>query len=85
MEFDLDSSIDVLARTPTTLQTLLGDLAEPWIRGVEGPDTFSPFDVVGHLIDGDETDWVPGRGSFSPAARTSTSSPMIGSGIVRAM
>src|SRR5919206_2901647 len=59
MDFDLDLSIDVLARTPVTLQTLLGDLAEPWIRGVEGPDTFSPFDVVGHLIDGEETDWIP--------------------------
>src|SRR5919109_5073810 len=58
MDFDLDLSIDVLARTPATLQTLLGDLAEPWIRGVEGPDTFSPFDVVGHLIDGEETDWI---------------------------
>ena len=59
MDFDLDLSIDVLARTPATLETLLGGLAEPWIRGVEGPDTFSPFDVVGHLIDGEETDWIP--------------------------
>jgi hypothetical protein len=59
MDFDLDLSADVLGRTPATLQTLLGDLAEPWIRGVEGPDTFSPFDVVGHLIDGEETDWMP--------------------------
>jgi hypothetical protein len=59
MEFDLDLSTDVLARTPATLQTLLGGLAEPWIRGVEGPDTFSPFDVIGHLIDGEETDWIP--------------------------
>jgi hypothetical protein len=59
MDFDLDLSIDVLARTPAALQALLGGLAEPWVRGVEGPDTFSPFDVVGHLIDGEETDWVP--------------------------
>src|ERR687885_473009 len=58
MDFDLDLSIEVLARTPATLQTLLGEVAEPWIRGTEGPDTFSPFDVVGHLIDGEETDWV---------------------------
>jgi hypothetical protein len=34
-------------------------IAEPWARGTEGPETFSPFDVVGHLIDGEETDWVP--------------------------
>jgi hypothetical protein len=59
MDFNLDLSIDVLARTPATLQTLLDGLAEPWIRGTEGPDTFSPFDVVGHLIDGEETDWLP--------------------------
>ncbi|MGH7427265.1 MAG: DinB family protein [Candidatus Methylomirabilaceae bacterium] len=59
MHFDLDLSTDVLARTPATLRALLEDLAEPWVRGVEGPDTFSPFDVVGHLIDGEETDWIP--------------------------
>src|SRR5437867_7570068 len=59
MEFNLDAAMDVLQRTPGTLQTLLGGLAEPWIRGVEGPETFSPFDVVGHLIDGEETDWIP--------------------------
>jgi DinB family protein len=59
MDFDLASSTDVLARTPATLQALLADLPEPWIRGREGPDTFNPFDVVGHLIDGEETDWIP--------------------------
>src|SRR5919205_736866 len=59
MEFDLDSSTDVLARTPATLTALLASLPEPWVRGREGPDTFSPFDVLGHLIDGEETDWIP--------------------------
>ncbi|MFI5184130.1 MAG: DinB family protein [Vicinamibacteria bacterium] len=59
MDFDLDLSIDVLARTPATVRALLDGLAEPWIRGTEGPETFSPFDVVGHLIDGEETDWMP--------------------------
>src|SRR3989442_8429605 len=59
MDFDLDLSADVLRRTPATLQALLGGLAAEWIRGTEGPDTFSPFDVVGHLIDGEETDWIP--------------------------
>lgn len=59
MEFDLDLSIDVLRRTPATLMALLGGLAEPWARGTEGAETFSPFDVVGHLIDGEETDWIP--------------------------
>jgi DinB superfamily len=59
VDFDLDLSTAVLGRTPLAVQALLGGLAEPWIRGVEGPDTFSPFDVVGHLIDGEETDWIP--------------------------
>jgi hypothetical protein len=59
MDFDLDLAADVLGRTPAVLQALLGGIAEPWARGTEGPETFSPFDVVGHLIDGEETDWVP--------------------------
>ena len=59
MTFDLDLCAQALARTPGTLQALLDGLSDPWIRGTEGPDTFSPFDVVGHLIDGEETDWVP--------------------------
>lgn len=59
MEFSLDLANDVLRRTPGTLRALLGDIAEPWARGNEGPETFSPFDNLGHLIDGEETDWIP--------------------------
>ena len=59
MDFDLDLSIEVLRRSPATLRALLDGLGEPWVRGTEGPETFSPFDVVGHLIDGEETDWIP--------------------------
>src|SRR5947209_13404480 len=59
MNFDLDLSIEVLRRSPATLRTLLDGLGELWVRGTEGPATFSPFDVVGHLIDGEETDWIP--------------------------
>ena len=59
MQFDLEHSIDVLKRTPATLSQLLAGIDEAWARSTEGPDTFSAFDVVGHLIDGDETDWVP--------------------------
>lgn len=58
MNFDIEASVEVLTRTPATLQSLLGGVSDRWIRGVEGPDTFSPFDVVGHLIDGEETDWM---------------------------
>jgi DinB family protein len=59
MHFDLDLSIQVLQRSPATLRALLEDVGAPWTRGTEGPDTFSPFDVVGHLVDGEETDWIP--------------------------
>jgi hypothetical protein len=59
MTFDLDLSVEVLERTPATIRALLQGLSEPWVRATEGPDTFSPFDVVGHLIDGEETDWIP--------------------------
>ncbi|MGH7710539.1 MAG: DinB family protein [Gemmatimonadaceae bacterium] len=59
MNFDLDSGMEVLRRTPATLRALLEGLPEEWVRGTEGPETFSPFDNVGHLIDGEETDWIP--------------------------
>jgi hypothetical protein len=59
MRFDLDLSMDVLRRTPGILLELLGNIDEVWSRATEGPDTFSSFDVVGHLIDGEETDWIP--------------------------
>jgi hypothetical protein len=59
MQFDLDLSLDILRRTPATLEALLDAAAEAWVRGTEGAETFSPFDVVGHLIDGEETDWIP--------------------------
>jgi hypothetical protein len=78
MDFDLDLSIDVLRRTPATLQNLLGGLTDPWTKGVEGPDTFSPFDVVGHLIDGEETDWIPRARIILARARPLASSPTTG-------
>ncbi len=59
MAFDLEAAIDVLRRTPATLQSMLAHLDAGLVRGTEGPETFSPFDVVGHLIDGEETDWIP--------------------------
>jgi len=59
MNFDLELSTLVLTRTPGTLHALLDGLPEAWTKADEGPDTFSPFDVVGHLIDGEETDWIP--------------------------
>ena len=59
MEFTLSGTIEVLERTPRTLRALLGGLPDGWTRSNEGPDTFSPFDVLGHLIHGERTDWIP--------------------------
>jgi hypothetical protein len=74
--FDVTHAIDVLRRTPATLRALLGGAPETWARTNEGPETFSAFDNVGHLIDGEETDWIPrariilaGGGPFPPYDR----------------
>lgn len=58
MNFDLEKSIAVLDRTPAALRTLLSGLPPEWIRANEGPETWCAFDVVGHLIDGEEKDWI---------------------------
>ncbi len=59
MEHNLELTITLLARTPATLNSLLRDLPEAWTSANEGEKTFSPFDVVGHLIHGERTDWMP--------------------------
>jgi hypothetical protein len=59
MKIELSDAMAVLERTPRALDALLRGLPEPWLRGTEGPETWSPFDVVGHLIHGERTDWIP--------------------------
>jgi hypothetical protein len=59
MEFKLEHAIEILQRTPATLNSLLRDLPEPWLVQNEGPETWTPYDIVGHLIHGDQTDWIP--------------------------
>ena len=58
-DFVLGDAIQVLKRTPGILRGLLADLPDEWIAANEGPDTWSPYDVVGHLIHGEKTDWIP--------------------------
>lgn len=58
-DFVLQDAIQLLGRTPTLLRTLLADLPEEWITLNEGPETWSPYDIVGHLIHGEATDWIP--------------------------
>jgi hypothetical protein len=57
--FHLDEAVALLERTPSLLDAQLRGLPEPWIGCDEGPDTWSPFLVVGHLIHGEKTDWIP--------------------------
>lgn len=59
MSFDLPETLDILSRTPTVLGALLRGTSGSWHDSNEGPDTWSALDVVGHLIHGEETDWVP--------------------------
>ena len=59
MNFDLCNSTAVLERTPRVLEALLSDIPDAWTTGNEGPDTWSPFDNVGHLIDCELTNWMP--------------------------
>ena len=56
--YNLTESIVILSRTPFVLENLLQHLPIAWAMNNEGEDTFSPFDVVGHLIHGEKTDWV---------------------------
>ena len=59
MNFDLETAVPVLARTPQVLNAMLHGLPPAWESGREGPDTWSPYDIVGHLIHGERTDWMP--------------------------
>jgi hypothetical protein len=58
MPFDLARSLELLERTPGVLEALLGGLPADWTYQNEGPDTWSPYDVLGHLIHGERTDWM---------------------------
>ncbi|HEX8719305.1 MAG TPA: DinB family protein [Pyrinomonadaceae bacterium] len=57
--FKLGDALAVLERTPASLRALLAGLPETWARATEGEGTWSPYDVVGHLIHGERADWVP--------------------------
>ena len=57
--FVIDEATAILARTPSTLDALLRGLPESWTHSNEGGETWSPFDVIGHLTHGEETDWIP--------------------------
>lgn len=56
--FDLAEAIPILERTPGVLRSFLSGLPESWIHSNEGDDSWSPFDIVGHLVHGEKTDWI---------------------------
>jgi uncharacterized damage-inducible protein DinB len=59
VKFEFDAAVPVLRRTPAVLRALLLDLPDAWVGATEGSGTWSPFDVVGHLIHADRTNWMP--------------------------
>src|SRR5690606_13859705 len=56
--FRFDEATAVLARTPATLDAMLRGLPDGWLQAHEGGDSWSPFDIVGHLIEGERVDWM---------------------------
>jgi len=74
----LDDAVAILERIPASLSALLEGLPETWVRATEGEGTWSPYDVIGHLIHGERTDWIPrarhilagDRRHFEPFDRT---------------
>ncbi|WP_296386634.1 DinB family protein [Winogradskyella sp.] len=58
MTYNLSKAIEILEQTPKTLRSFLGDLSDEWIYCNEGENTWCAFDIVGHLIHGEKTDWI---------------------------
>jgi uncharacterized damage-inducible protein DinB len=59
MEYQHEHTIAILTRTPATVQALLAGLPDAWTHATEGDGTWSAYDVVGHLLHGEQTDWMP--------------------------
>jgi hypothetical protein len=59
MALNLDDTVSLLSRTPVTLNTLLRDQPEVWTLRNEGDDTWTTYDVIGHLAHGERADWIP--------------------------
>jgi len=88
MDFDLKTALPLLESTPETLRALLAGLPEPWTHTNEGPDTWSPYDVVGHLIHGERlramnlTDEDPARRGAHPAFGTVSMAQLLSTWVV---
>jgi len=58
MNFNITKSVEILERTPIVLESMLSELSGSWIKTNEGENTWSPYDILGHLIFGEKTDWI---------------------------
>ena len=58
MQFSIQSALQILERTPFVVETMLRDIGEEWTHNNEGADSWSAFDIVGHYIHGEKTDWI---------------------------
>jgi DinB superfamily len=85
MEFGLPDTIALLTRTPAVLNALLRDLPETWALANEGADTWRPFDIVGHLVHGERTDWMPRARMILQSGERQTFAPFDRLGHVREM
>ncbi|TWT25197.1 DinB family protein [Planomicrobium sp. CPCC 101110] len=59
MNFKLEEAIEILERTPASLEALLSGLSPGWLHSSEGEGTWNPSQVIGHLIEGEKNDWIP--------------------------
>ena len=58
MTFETDKAIEILERTPLAIETLLKGISEEWLKNNEGENTWSPYDIVEHLVFSDKTNWM---------------------------
>lgn len=72
MTFDLDNGIAILDRTPKILRAWFIEMPEGWIYAKDGDDTWSAFDILGHFIHGERTDWMPRARIILSAAEDKT-------------
>jgi uncharacterized damage-inducible protein DinB len=59
MKFQIEKAVEMLSQTPATVKSLLGNLSDNWVENSPNSENWSAFDIVGHLIHGEETDWIP--------------------------
>ncbi|MEZ4777927.1 MAG: DinB family protein [Flavobacteriaceae bacterium] len=75
MEFEFNKALEILERTPLVIKSLLSGASEVWTLNNEGENTWSPYDVIGHLVHGEKTDWIPRLEMVLNTSETKTFEP----------